>query len=55
MSGLYVAGLPIGCEACVTCAGCEERWCREQEVSPGEADGICPSCWDADAPSEVTC
>lgn len=36
------------CEACTTCNGCGEKWCREDEVSPGESDGLCVSCYETD-------
>ena len=39
--------LPWAAEPCCgTCAGCERTYCRDAEPSPGEADGICPTCWD---------
>lgn len=33
-------------ECCTTCIDCGERWCRDADVSPGEAIGICPNCYD---------
>ena len=33
---------------CSTCLGCGLTYCREVEVSPGEVDGICPSCYETE-------
>lgn len=33
------------CEDCTYCKGCGRKWCRAEEVSPGEQDGICRECW----------
>jgi hypothetical protein len=38
------------CEACAVCVGCGLRWCRDENVSPGEADGICRDCYETEDP-----
>lgn len=36
------------CEACDRCVGCSRRVCFREEVSPGEVDGLCLTCWETD-------
>jgi len=36
------------CEACTICLGCGAKWCRDEQVSPGEGDGLCVSCWETE-------
>ncbi len=36
-------------ECCATCVGCGLKWCRDERPSPGEADGICPDCYELEA------
>jgi len=39
---------PLDCQR--TCLGCGLSWCADVTVSPGEADGLCESCWAAEDP-----
>jgi hypothetical protein len=34
------------CDDCSQCAGCGRDWCPAEEVSPGEASGICTDCYE---------
>lgn len=40
------------CDDCTRCIHCERRWCRAENVSPGEAIDLCLDCWSL---TEVTC
>ena len=40
-------------DCCVTCLGCGHVYCRDTDISPGEADGICPTCWEQEDPEAV--
>lgn len=33
-------------DCCYRCERCSVRVCAEDDISPGEADSICRSCWD---------
>jgi hypothetical protein len=34
------------CDDCTTCIGCGLRWCRANDVSPGEAERLCVDCFE---------
>lgn len=39
-------------DCCTTCLGCGRVWCRDNETSPGEESGICPSCYETEDPDD---
>lgn len=39
-------------ECCSTCLGCGSVYCRD-EPQPGEASGLCESCWLTEDPEAV--
>lgn len=39
---------PLDCDACRLCLGCSVTFCRDNEVSPGEGDGICTACFETE-------
>lgn len=41
------------CDAPWYCVGCERPVCPRCEVSPGEADGLCPECWWTEDPEDA--
>ena len=38
------------CDDCGPCSGCGRHWCPREETSPGEADGLCVTCYETDDP-----
>ena len=39
------------CPACTRCVACDNPWCRDDTVSPGEGDGICTDCFETEDPA----
>ena len=35
------------------CAGCARTWRPDEDVSPGEADGICRDCYETEIPHDA--